>query len=146
LKKWETKDSGHRRTFPTGAQRDRADGKGRYDLISPIAIQRLSGIYERGAKKYSDRNYERGINLSQFLDSALRHLFQLVEGKQDEDHAAACLWNIASFIHTEELINRGILPEELNDLPCYMPSEGKDDEWRTENRLVEGFLNGEKEK
>lgn len=145
MKEWKTKDSGHRRVFPSGAQRDRAEGKGRYDLISPFAVRRLAGIYERGAKKYLDRNYERGLPLSQFLDSAMRHLFQLMEGREDEDHAAACLWNITSFIHTQELMARGILPSNLNDLPCYMPEDGEEEEWRQDNRLIEGWLNGEEE-
>ena len=142
-KKWKTKDSGHRRTFSTGAQRDRASGKGRMDLISPFAIQRLCGVYERGAEKYEDRNYERGMPLSQFIDSAMRHILQLLEGKTDEDHAGQALWNIASFIHIEELINRGILSADLNDLPSYMPADGVEDEWRKENRLVDGWLTEE---
>lgn len=62
-KKYITKDSGHRRVFSSGAQRDRAKGKGRYDLIGPFAIKRLTGIYERGAEKYSPRNYLRGVIL-----------------------------------------------------------------------------------
>jgi len=142
-KEWKTKDSGHRRTFDTGAQRDRAKGKGRYDLISPFAIQRLCGVYERGAEKYSDRNYERGMPLAQYIDSAIRHLLQCLEGKLDEDHAGQALWNVASLIHTEELIKRGILSPDLNDLPCYMPADGDEEEWRKENRLIEGWLDGE---
>jgi hypothetical protein len=139
-KEWTTKDSGNRRTFNTGAQRDRASGKGRFDLVSPFAIQRLCGVYERGAAKYEDRNYEKGMPLGQFLDSCLRHIFQLMEGKEDEDHAGQALWNIASFIHIKEMIDRGLLPESLDDLPCYMPANGKDDEWRQRNRVSEGFL------
>ena len=49
---FETKDSGHRRTFETGAVRDRAKGKGRYDLLPPVAIKRLADLYERGGIKY----------------------------------------------------------------------------------------------
>lgn len=136
MKQWKTKDSGNRRIFESGAMRDRAEGKGRYDLISPFAIQRLCGVYERGALKYADRNYEKGMPLGQFIDSALRHLLQLLEGREDEDHAAQALWNIASFIHIKELIDRGILPQTLNDLPCYMPMNANPAEWREGNRLV----------
>ena len=135
-REWKTKDSGHRRQFESGAQRDRAAGKGKYHLISPLAMKRLAGVYERGADKYGERNYELGIPLGDYLDSALRHLFQVLEGKADEDHAAQALWNIASFIHTEEMIKRGLLPDNLDNLPSYAPSytHNEDSDWKQKNR------------
>lgn len=123
--KYEMKDSGERREFKTGAVRDTTTGKGRFDLISPIALKRLAVVLERGAKKYSDRNWEAGIPLSSFIDSAERHLNDFKEGKRDEDHMGQCLWNIHAFIHTETMINRGLLPKTLNDLPeSYTSKEG----------------------
>ena len=59
-----TKDSGERRQFNTGAQRDVVTDKGRYDLISPIMIERLAKLLQRGAEKYNDRNWEKGMPLS----------------------------------------------------------------------------------
>ncbi len=118
-----TKDSGKRQSFETGAVRDIQQGKGRFDLITPIALRRLAGVYERGAVKYADRNWEKGIPLGRFMDSALRHLNQYIEGNRDEDHLAQAMWNIASAIHTEEMIKRKLLPEELNNLPNYMVKE-----------------------
>ena len=59
----------------------------------------------------------KGIPLSRFLDSAKRHLDQFVEGQEDEDHLHQCLWHLMGLSHTQEMIRRGILPEELNDLP-----------------------------
>lgn len=127
-RKWETKDSGNRQEFGTGAVRDVQTGKGRFDLISPLALKRLAGVYERGAIKYGDRNYEKGIPLTRFLDSAERHINDYKEGKRDEDHMAQALWNIASFIHTEEMIYRGLLPKTLDDLPSYIKETGPVDE------------------
>lgn len=46
------KDSGRREEFTGGAVRDVREGKGRYDLISPIAMRRLALVYEKGANKY----------------------------------------------------------------------------------------------
>ena len=43
-----------------------------------------------------------------------------LEGHRDEDHLAAARWNIGGMIHTEEMIGRGLLPGELDDLPCYL--------------------------
>ena len=106
-------DSGKREEFKTGAVRDIITGKGRYDLLSSIAIHRLAQHSENGGIKYEDRNWEKGIPLKRFLDSALRHLFLLLAGGEEEDHAAAVMWNAQSFIHTQEKIRRGELPKEL---------------------------------
>ena len=86
------KDSGGRREFSTGAQRDLAEGKGRFDLISPIFSTRLATN-------------------------------KIENGDTDEDHAAAIACNIMFFIHTKEMIDRGLLPKELDDLPSYTPKE-----------------------
>lgn len=50
------KDSGEREKFDSGMVRDQRTGKGRFDLISPIALRRLAVIYEKGAIKYESRN------------------------------------------------------------------------------------------
>jgi len=113
---YEVRDSGKRQEFVTGSRRDTRVGKGRYDLLSPIAIRRIAKVYEGGAAKYGDRNWEKGQPLSRYLDSALRHLFQVLEGNRDEDHAAQSAWNLMAFIHTEERISAGKLPKELDDI------------------------------
>lgn len=121
----EVKDSGKRQEFSTGSVRDTNVGKGRYDLISPIILRRLAKHYENGAKKYGDRNWEKGQPLSRYFDSAVRHLYKYLEGYRDEDHLSAAIWNIGAMIHTEELIERKMLPENLNDLPNYLNKQEK---------------------
>lgn len=91
-----------------------------FHLLSPIAQRRLAAHSQKGAIKYSERNWEKGIPLSSFFDSACRHLNQYLEGDDSEDHLAAAFWNIQGLIHTEEMIRRGLLPKELDDLPNYM--------------------------
>jgi len=118
-----TKDSGERRKFNTGAQRDVVNGKGRYDLISPIMIERLAKLLQRGAEKYNDRNWEKGMPLSVYMDSGMRHLFKFLEGHKDEDHLIAAIWNLQALLHIEEMVKRGKLSEELLDLPNYMRNE-----------------------
>lgn len=108
-----TKDSGERSQFVTGAVRDTNEGKGRFDLISPIALKRLAQLYERGAKKYGSRNWEKGIPLWRYLDSAERHLNDFKAGDRVEDHLIAVAWNVFGFIHTEEMIRQGKLPFSL---------------------------------
>jgi len=85
------KDSGKKRKFNTGAQRDASISKGRYDLLPCHAIDRLAKHYQNGAQRYEDRGWEKGFPLSTFLDSGLRHAFQVLAGKDDEDHASAVL-------------------------------------------------------
>ena len=114
------KDSGTRRTFDTGGQRDAEMGKGRFDLLPPYAIRRLAQHFEEGAQKYDDRNWELGIPLSSFLDSALRHIFKFMEGLNDEPHLVAAAWNLLCLIETEYRIGIQRLPEGLDDLPDYV--------------------------
>ena len=118
-RQYEMKDSGHRREFESGAKRDRAEGKGRFDLLSPMAIKRMADVMEKGAAKYAARNYEKGMPLSNFVDSAMRHLFQFLEGHRDEDHIAQAAVNCMMLMQIQVSIERGILPKDLDDLPDY---------------------------
>ena len=120
-KDYDVRVSGEIQEFSTGARRDKQAGKGRYDLISVFALREIARIYEAGAMAYGVRNYERGMPLIRFLDSALRNICKCIEGKSDENHAAQAAWNIMGFIHIRELISRGLLSPELNDLPDYAP-------------------------
>ena len=112
-------DSGKRQEFGTGSVRDTAEGKGRYDLISPISLRRLAKHFENGAVKYGDRNWEKGQPICRYLDSAIRHIYKHLEGYREEDHLAAAAWNVMGAIHTEEMIERGRLPKELDNRPNY---------------------------
>jgi len=116
-------DSGKRQEFETGSRRDTQEGKGRFDLMSPVVAVRDAKHLEHGAVKYGPRNWEKGQPLSRYLDSAMRHLTKFLEGHRDEDHLAAARWNIGGLMHTEEMIVRGLLPAGLNDLPDYLPKE-----------------------
>lgn len=110
------KDSGQRRKYETGAVRDRHLGKGRCDLLSGTALLELAKYMEACALpvgKYPARNWEKGIPLKDYIDSALRHLFKLLAGYNDEPHGMAAFWNLHGFIHTLEMIKSKQLPESL---------------------------------
>ena len=113
-------DSGEREKYISGAQRDSETGKGRFDLLSPIFLKRLAIVCEKGAEKYSERNWEKGIPTMRFIDSAFRHINSYIEGQRTEDHIAQAAWNLMCFCHTIEMIERGILPKELDDRPNYI--------------------------
>ena len=77
-------DGGQRISYGEGkAIREPSTGKGRYDLISPFATRRLARWYELGAQKYADRNWEKGIPFSRYVDSAKRHLDKYIMGMND---------------------------------------------------------------
>jgi hypothetical protein len=97
-----TKDSGQRQEFDTGAKRDTQTGKPRYDLIPLTGLKRIAELYTRGAEKYDDNNWKKGIPYSRCYASAFRHLIQWAEGDQSEDHAAAVAWNMLALMHYQE--------------------------------------------
>jgi hypothetical protein len=101
--------------FSTGAVRDQQKGKGRFDLIPFSALERLAVHYENGSARYGDSNWKKGIPLRTYLNSAARHLWKLMEGWEDEDHAAAGIWNLACFIETLRMIEAKELPQELDN-------------------------------
>lgn len=106
------KDSGDRTKFESGAVRDMGEGKGREDLLPMCVLLRLGRHYEEGAKKYGDRNWEKGIPAHSFADSALRHMFKYMDGWKDEDHLIAAIWNLMGLAWTEEK------KPELMDIPA----------------------------
>lgn len=102
--KFTTKDSGKRESYDSGMVRDVQDGKPRFDLLYPVGIPysdqfltRVAGLLERGAEKYSERNWEKAegeAELKRFRSAALRHLTQYLCGETDEDHMAAVVFNL----------------------------------------------------
>ena len=114
------KDSGTRHHFESGAVRDPAAGKPRPDLVSPLFMLRLGERLRLGAEKYAERNWEMGIPQSRCAASLMRHLMQYLAGAMDEDHLAAVACNVMFLMHNEEMIRRGLLPAELDDLPMYL--------------------------
>ncbi len=114
-------DGGKRMSYGEGmAVREPSTGKGRYDLITPFGIARLARWYELGAAKYADRNWEKGMPFSRYIDSAKRHIDKYIMGMTDEDHLAAAVWNILCIIHHEELGQM-----EFDDMPHYLEADKK---------------------
>jgi hypothetical protein len=111
------KDSGERREVGTGAVRDRSAGKGRFDLLPIYGLLAAAQHMEKGADKYSPRNWEQGMPLSWFLDSGFRHIVKLQAGFNDEPHLDAGIWNLLCLREGQERIKRGIWLPELDDLP-----------------------------
>lgn len=93
-----TKDSGQRQEFSTGMKRDVQTDKPRYDLLDRTILRRWAELMGRGAVKYGENNWKKAETeeeLRRFEASAIRHLFQWLEGEESEDHACAVMFNIA---------------------------------------------------
>lgn len=108
-------DSGKRQEFETGARRDIQEDKVRYDLLPLLALKRWATHMANGAKKYGERNWEKGIPISRYYASAFRHLMQWAEGCTKEDHLSAVLFNIGGIIATKQWVDEGKLPKSLDD-------------------------------
>jgi hypothetical protein len=117
------KDSGKRQAFSTGAVRDIQAGKGRFDLIPPLALQLVACVFETGAAKYGPSNWRKGIPIGRFLDSGQRHLQKYIAGMRDEAHLSMALWNLLCALHTAAGVELGKYPAELYDLPNDFPGE-----------------------
>ena len=104
-------DSGERTQFETGAVRDMHEGKGRFDLLPWEAIWEVAKHCEEGAKKYGERNCEKGIPIHSLLDSGMRHLAKYMMGFKDEPHLRAAAWNILYALYMEEK------HPEMQDIP-----------------------------
>jgi hypothetical protein len=96
------KDSGERQEFNTGAKRDTQTDKPRFGLIPPLALKRVATLYARGAQKYDEHNWVKGIPASRCYESMMRHAFQFGAGDTDEDHLAAVVFNALAIMHYQE--------------------------------------------
>lgn len=85
----------------------------------PKAMRHVAVVYENGAKKYADRNWEKGMPIMRCFDSAARHLTQALGGDQDEDHRGHALWNVMAIMHGLEAVRRKIWDLEMDDRPAY---------------------------
>lgn len=95
------------------------DGKSRVDLIDPNFILALGDHYQRGAKKYAERNWEKGMLFSRCYASAQRHLLAFWSGEDTDAetgtlHVVAVAWNMAAIHH---YMNDPALREKFDDRP-----------------------------
>jgi hypothetical protein len=56
--------------------------------------------FEEGAKKYGENNWQKGIPVKCYIDSAVRHYLKYLRGDKDEPHDRAFVWNILCCIWT----------------------------------------------
>lgn len=74
-------------------------GNERWGKCTTMLLE-VSKHFEDGAKKYGDRNWEKGIPVHCYIDSAVRHYIKFIRGDDDEPHDRAFCWNIMCAIWT----------------------------------------------
>ena len=75
-----------------------------YDRYGSLetAMLEVAKHYADGAKKYSERNWQKGLPLHLYIDSAVRHLLKFSRGDTDEPHDRAFLWNLLCALWTQK--------------------------------------------
>jgi hypothetical protein len=80
----------------------RYDGdKSRVDLIPPEFILALGQHFGQGAKKYAERNWEKGMSWSRCYSSAMRHMLAFWSGEANDPetgspHVICAAWNMCA--------------------------------------------------
>jgi hypothetical protein len=62
---------------------------GPYTMLLEVAKH-----FEEGAKKYGENNWQKGIPVKCYIDSAVRHYLKWLRGDKDEPHDRAFVWNL----------------------------------------------------
>ena len=109
------KDSGSKRTFPGGSQRDNAVTKPAMELLPYDLLERLALWYGQGAVKYGSNNWRKGQPASAVIGSMQRHLSKHMKGMTDEDHLAAIVWNALALMNVDEYHKDNPLINDIGD-------------------------------
>lgn len=93
------------------------------------SLLELSIHYQDGAAKYGDNNWQKGLPVSRYLSSAIRHYLKFCRGDKDEPHDRACLWNLTAIIwtckHKPELndyakVEKRLKPADFEEMDKYL--------------------------
>jgi len=82
------------------------DKKLRPELIAPEMIESLSIVLAYGAKKYEDRNWEKGMKWSRPFGALMRHMWAWWKGEDNDPetgfshlaHAACCIMFLLTYV------------------------------------------------
>lgn len=71
-----------------------------WGIPTETMLLETSKHFEEGAKKYGEHNWQKGIPVKCYIDSAVRHYLKWLRGDKDEPHDRAFCWNILCAIWT----------------------------------------------
>ena len=87
----------------TEGRKDDQD-KRRWDLVPVEAMEQVVDVLTYGAKKYEDRNWEKGITWGRVFAATMRHLWSYWRGEQNDpeselSHLAHAGCNVLFLLH-----------------------------------------------
>ena len=82
------------------------DGKARYDLLPPDALDAITQVFTYGAAKYADRNWEGGMAWGRLFAAMMRHCWAFWRGEDVDPesglphlaHAGACVLMLLAYM------------------------------------------------
>ena len=86
-----------RNVYVNGEHFENDDGS--FESLSDMLLE-VAKHFEDGAKKYGEYNWQKGIPVNCYIDSAVRHYLKYLRGDEDERHDRAFVWNILCCIWT----------------------------------------------
>lgn len=91
-------------------------GKLRLDLLPVMPLFLVSDVYTRGAKKYADDNWRKGLKWRRVFGALLRHAFKWFSGERcdpedGQHHLASVVWCALTLMEYE------VTHPELDDRP-----------------------------
>jgi len=90
------------RVFESGAKRDNNSDKPFIHLITGYFRQRVGYLLTKGAVKYGEGNFFKGIPTAVYLESLDRHLAAYKEGDRSEDHLSAIVFGAQGCMLNEQ--------------------------------------------
>lgn len=79
--------------LPEGVKYD--DGKLRFDLIPPGPLAEVARVYTIGARKYEDRNWEKGIIWGRIFRAMISHAYKWLMGERRDPDGQHPLASVA---------------------------------------------------
>lgn len=97
--------------FKSGAIRDTQEGKTDFiETMSWSALARYAAYMTSKKGKYGSGNFKKGIPITSYEQSTLRHIHKYLVNKYEggkleatEDHLAAIVFNVLGIMHEEEM-------------------------------------------
>jgi hypothetical protein len=82
------------------------DGKERYDLIAPWALNEIVKVYNYGAMKYDDNNWRHGMKWGKLFGALMRHAWKWWRGETWDPesglhHLAHTAWQCLALMEYE---------------------------------------------
>lgn len=112
-------------------------------FLLPKMLAELAVHFQKGAEKYGPHNCEKGIPLWSFRDSGLRHMCQWLDGKNDENHFIAAIWNFMMAMWTIEVHPERCDDEIYTDTDAGNESDDSDEE--TDDSIEDDELDQEED-